>query len=124
MELDIEHLLRMAGGDVELADEVLDIFRTQAATWGRLLDPKLDASQWADAAHTLKGAALSIGAHDFAELCRKAEQLGRSGEASSVASSMMLSDVKAGLALTLDACARASHHLSKPGLRPSKTSNS
>ncbi|MEM8615622.1 MAG: hypothetical protein AAGF20_01680 [Pseudomonadota bacterium] len=65
MYLDIDHLLDMAGGDPELADEVLDIFRNQATTWGRLLDAAGPQSQWADAAHTLKGAALSIGAPHF-----------------------------------------------------------
>lgn len=117
MDLDIPHLMNMAGGDPELADEVLDIFRNQASVWGRLLDAKLPSEQWVDAVHTLRGAALSIGAHSFAETCEKAEHLGRMGEASHVAVATMLSDVKTELTQTLEACAKASHELSKPGLR-------
>ncbi|MCF6328771.1 MAG: Hpt domain-containing protein [Henriciella sp.] len=124
MDIDLDHLLAMAGGDPELADEVLDIFRNQAASWGRLLDASLPAQQWADAAHTLKGAALSIGAHELARACQAAEALGRSGDASHIQAATLISDVKTGLAVTLEACARASHELSKPGLRASKDENS
>lgn len=124
MELDLQHLLTMAGGDPELADEVLDIFRGQAEVWGRMLDASLPASQWADAAHTIKGAALSIGALEFAETCKTAETLGRSGQATRVRAATVLSDVKTGLAETIEACARASYALSKPGLRASKAPNS
>jgi len=124
MDIDLDHLLVMAGGDPELADEVLDIFRNQASSWGRMLDASLPAQQWADAAHTLKGAALSIGAHEFAETCQVAEALGRSGNASHVQAATAISDVKTGLAATIEACARASYELSKPGLRTSKAENS
>ena len=54
--LDRDHLNAMTGGDQSLAIEVIEIFRHQAEIWSRLLDPMADASQWADAAHTLKGA--------------------------------------------------------------------
>lgn len=124
MEIDLDHLLGMAGGDPDLAGEVLDIFRTQADTWGRLLDVNLPSHQWADAAHTLKGAALSIGAHQFAETCQVAERLGRTGEASRVEAATALSDVKTQLGDVIEACARASHDLSRPGFKASKDSNS
>ncbi len=124
MEIDLEHLLSMAGGDPALADEVLDIFRSQASVWGRLLDVDLPEQQWADAAHTLKGAALSIGAHEFAETCKKTEALGRQGGASRVAAATAISDVKSGLSETIEACARASHTLSMRGVRASKEPNS
>jgi len=124
MNIDLDHLLVMAGGDPELADEVLDIFRNQAASWGRLLDASLPADQWADAAHTLKGAALSIGAHEFAKTCQAAEALGRSGDVNRVQAATAISDIKTGLAETIEACARASYELSKPGLRASKDENS
>ena len=125
MEIDREHLLTMTGGDVDLADEVLDIFRNQAETWGRMLDPDLDQGQWADAAHTLKGAALSIGAHAFAEACAEVEQKGRSDTpVSRVEAATLLSSLKEGLTQAIEACARASYELSKPGLRRSKDSNS
>lgn len=102
----------MAGQDKGLAVEVLDIFRNQASTWGRLLDASLPQNEWADAAHTLKGAALSIGAHAFADQCAIAEQAGRGDEVSRVMAATLLSDVKTGLNETLDACASATHQLS------------
>lgn len=120
MYLDIDHLLDMAGGDPELADEVLDIFRNQATTWGRLLDAAGPQSQWADAAHTLKGAALSIGAPHFAATCQRVEGLGRGEPVSRVVAATALSELKSELSETLEACARASHALSRPGLRLSK----
>ncbi|GAB5457565.1 MAG: hypothetical protein Hens3KO_05950 [Henriciella sp.] len=124
MKIDVEHLMQMAGGDPELADEVLDIFRTQAETWGRMLNVDLPAQQWADAAHTLKGAALSIGAHKFAETCQIAERLGRDENPSRVQAASALSDVKSELGEVIEACARVSHVLSRPGLRASKDANS
>lgn len=124
MTIDVEHLMNMAGGDPELADEVLDIFRNQAETWGRMLDVDLPPAQWADAAHTLKGAALSIGAHEFAEICSTAETLGRAPDTSRVAAASALSDVKSGLGAVIEACAKVSHVLSRPGLRASKDLNS
>jgi HPt (histidine-containing phosphotransfer) domain-containing protein len=125
MEIDLEHLLNMTSGDVDLADEVLDIFRNQAETWGRMLDPDLPQAEWADAAHALKGAALSIGAKPFADACAAVEQKGRSeASISRVEAATDLSALKDGLTQTIEACARASYELSKPGLRRSNDSNS
>ena len=125
MEIDIEHLMSMTGGDADLADEGLDIFRNQAETWGRMLDPDLSQQQWADAAHALKGAALSIGAHAFAEECSQVEQKGRGEDTvSRVEAATLVSSLKDGLGQTIEACAKASYHLSKPGLRRSDDSNS
>lgn len=123
-QIDVDHLLTMTGQDPELADEILDIFREQSGMWARMLDPKLSASQWADAAHTIKGSALSIGAHELAQACLEAETLGRSGEASAVQAAVALGDVKSELTYALEAAARASYALSRPGLRASKDSNS
>ena len=122
--IDLEHLLTMTGGDVELADEVLDIFRSQSETWGRLLQADLPQQQWADAAHTLKGAALSIGAHSFAAQCAEVETVGRGATVSKTEAATHLSELKTQLSYVLEDCAQASHQLSKPGLRPSKTPNS
>ena len=123
-EIDLDQLLLMTGGDVDLAEEVIDIFRQQAEIWSRLLDPKAPAQQWADAAHTLKGAALSIGADDLAEACRKAEEAGRDLPPSPAGAALLLNEVKDALTATLEACGRATHALSRPGLRASKASNS
>ncbi|MGB3627678.1 MAG: Hpt domain-containing protein, partial [Henriciella sp.] len=123
-EIDIEHLLSMTGGDADLAEEVIDIFRQQAEIWSRLLDPRAPASQWADAVHTLKGAALSIGAHDLASVCQEAETAGRDLPPTTAGAALLLNDVKDQIAVTLEACGRATHALSRPGLRASKASNS
>ena len=125
MEIDIDHLMSMTGGAADLADEVLDIFRNQAETWGRVLDPELGQREWADAAHALKGAALSIGAHEFAEECSRVEQKGRGEDPiGRVEAAPLLSSLKDGLVQAIEACANASYHLSKPGLRRSNDSNS
>ncbi len=72
--VDFEHLERFAAGDRQVIDEVLAIFREQAGMWLRLLDPAVANSAWRDAAHTLKGSALGVGAHDLAAACAAAEQ--------------------------------------------------
>lgn len=125
MQLDIDHLLNMTGGDADLADEVLEIFRSQAETWGRMLTAEQGQKHWADAAHTLKGAALSIGAAEFAEACAKVEQRGRGDETvSKIEAATLLSSLKDDLVHVIEACAKASYELSKPGLRRSNDSNS
>jgi HPt (histidine-containing phosphotransfer) domain-containing protein len=72
--VDFKYLEGYAGGDQALVDEVLALFREQAAMWLRLLDPKAEDSAWRDAAHTLKGSALGVGAHDLAGACAAAER--------------------------------------------------
>lgn len=125
MQLDLDHLMSMTGGDVDLADEVLDIFRSQAETWGKMLNADRTQHEWADAAHTLKGAALSIGATDFADSCADVEKKGRGGVViSRVEAATLLSGLKDELGHVIEACAAASYELSKPGLRTSNASNS
>ncbi len=110
--LDREHLKAMTGGDSELAAEVIDIFREQAQLWSRLLDPKAEARQWADAAHTLKGAALSIGAIQLARTCERAEKAGRSEPLPSLtAIAVMLGDIRDSLSQTLEEAAKVAYDL-------------
>ena len=71
--VDFAHLESYAAGDVVLIEEVLSMFREQAALWVRLLDPFGPEGGWRDAAHTLKGAALGVGAFGLAEACGAAE---------------------------------------------------
>ena len=61
--VDLDQLRTMTSGDAELAVEALAIFRSQADLWGRMLDGNGDRQQWADACHTIKGAARSVGAY-------------------------------------------------------------
>lgn len=116
--LDLDHLSSMTGGDTELSLEVIGIFREQAQLWSRLLDPRAEARQWADAAHTLKGASLGIGALKLAAACERAEKAGRSDTAPSPAhASVLLGDVKDALGETLEAAARAVYDLASAAKR-------
>ena len=83
--VDFAHLESYAAGDAALIEEVLSMFREQAALWVRLLDPFGPHEGWRDAAHTLKGASLGVGAFQLAEACDAAEQgAGADGGAKSV----------------------------------------
>ena len=74
--VDFRHLETFAAGDQAVVDEVLAIFREQAAMWMRLLDPAAEGEAWRDAAHTLKGSALGVGAFALADECEAAELAG------------------------------------------------
>ena len=65
------YLEGFAAGDSDVVDEVLGLFREQAAIWG----PMLEAGQpgWRDAAHTVKGMARGIGAFALGDACEAAE---------------------------------------------------
>ncbi len=71
--VDFGHLESFAAGDGALIDEVLALFREQTVIWMRLLDPAGDPGAYRDAAHTLKGASLGVGAFDLAKACGEAE---------------------------------------------------
>jgi HPt (histidine-containing phosphotransfer) domain-containing protein len=71
--VDFTYLEGFAAGDQGVVDEVLAIFREQASMWLRLLDPAVEGEAWRDAAHTLKGSALGVGAGALAEACSAAE---------------------------------------------------
>jgi HPt (histidine-containing phosphotransfer) domain-containing protein len=74
--VDFAYLEGYAAGDQAVVDEVLALFREQAELWMRLLDPAAPGQGWRDAAHTLKGSALGIGAGVLAEACAQAEAAG------------------------------------------------
>ena len=124
-KIDQDHLLMMTGNDVELAVEVLGIFRQQADTWGRLLDAGAEPDQWADACHTIKGAARGIGAEELAQACEAGETRGRTGDVSKTEAAVLISTVKDRLTETLEALAFVEHQLSSSApLRASKDPNS
>lgn len=126
--LDAEHLKTMTSGDAGLAAEVIGIFRHQAEIWGRMLSAREPVQNWTDAVHTLKGAALGIGAIRLARVCDVAERLGRSGEPGMTAAAVALGDVRDVLAQTLEVAARAAHQLAVSedfsAVRVSNASNS
>lgn len=123
--LDTDHLDMMTGADADLAAEVVGIFQHQAEVWGRMLSAGEPPETWADAAHTIKGAALGVGAKRLAEACAQAETLGRSGEVSRAQAALVLADVREQLNLALEAAARRTHELAgSAGFSASKASNS
>lgn len=110
--LDKAHLSAMTGADPGLASEILDLFGEQVVVWSRLLDPKEEASRWADAAHSLKGASLGIGAIRLAAACERAERAGRQAPAPSPThAAVLLNDIKDCLGDVLEAAARTAHEL-------------
>ena len=63
--VEFSYLESFAGGDSQVVDEVLDLFREQSAIWGAMLSP--DHEGWRDAVHTLKGAARGVGAFQLGD---------------------------------------------------------
>src|SRR3990167_3642828 len=116
--MDLDHLAAMTGNDTDLGIEVIEIIQHQAQLWSRLLDPRLEARDWSDAAHTLKGASLGIGALKLAAACEKAEKAGRNETLPSPAhAAVLLGDIKDALGETLEAAARAAYELASAGRR-------
>ena len=112
--VDFAHLERYAGHDQALVDEVLGIFREQAAMWLRLLDPLAAGEAWRDAAHSLKGSALGVGAFALADECEAAEQVTGAGE---VERRMALDHVRDALDLALADVAAYAHEQALRSLR-------
>ena len=71
--VDFAYLETYAAGDLGLVDEVLGLFREQAALWAPLMDPHHPSEGWRDAVHTLKGASRGVGAFALGEACEAAE---------------------------------------------------
>jgi HPt (histidine-containing phosphotransfer) domain-containing protein len=109
--VDLDQLRTMTSGDAELAAEALAIFRSQADLWGRMLDGGGDRQTWADACHTIKGAARSVGAMALGDACARAEELGRSGESSPARDGVALSEVKDRLGEAIEVIASLEHQL-------------
>jgi hypothetical protein len=72
--VDFGYLEGFAAGDQQVVDEVLALFREQAALWSGLLDPATEG--WRDAVHTIKGASRGVGAFALGEVCEAAERGG------------------------------------------------
>lgn len=102
----------MTGGDVELAREVLEIFKHQSEIWGRMLIADAPNEQWADAAHSIKGAARSIGAMALGEACNAAEERGRTGNASVAEASVLINAIKDRMIEATESIAKVEHQLS------------
>jgi HPt (histidine-containing phosphotransfer) domain-containing protein len=74
------------------------------------------AERWADAAHTIKGAALGIGANSLAEACRICEARGRSETPpSETEAALLINDIRDVLYPTLETVAKIIHEISVSG---------
>jgi HPt (histidine-containing phosphotransfer) domain-containing protein len=78
--LDLEHLRRYTLDDKSLESELLALFRVHARVQLDLLSIATLPADFSHAAHTLKGAALGIGANAIAATTRQLEKLGFPGE--------------------------------------------
>ena len=116
--VDFAHLEAYAAGDVDLVDEVLGLFGEQAQMWLPLLDPAGPPEGWRDAAHTLKGSALGVGACVLAQACDAAE-----AEASPEAGlrSLQLDRIRTALDAALHDIAAYRHERALQSLRGSRT---
>lgn len=70
--VDFGHLEAYTLNDTLVMEEVLRLFQQQCDLWAPLLTT--DHEGWRDAAHTLKGAALGIGANALGEAAGAAEK--------------------------------------------------
>jgi HPt (histidine-containing phosphotransfer) domain-containing protein len=77
--VDLVHLSRYTLGDRALEREVLELFRAQASIYLERLEAAQSAQEWREAAHSLKGSAVAIGAWRTAAAAERAEA--SSGEA-------------------------------------------
>ncbi len=111
------HLERYAAGDQALVDEVLEIFRQQAEIWMRLLDPSAPDEAWRDAAHSLKGSALGVGAFALADECEAAE---RSAGARLAERTILLDQIRGALDAALADIAAYAHERALQSLRSPK----
>jgi HPt (histidine-containing phosphotransfer) domain-containing protein len=71
--LDLEHLRRSVASDLRLELEVLQLFRRQANEAMTSIRSAREANGLRDAAHTLRGSALAVGAWRVAELATVVE---------------------------------------------------
>src|ERR1051325_5161402 len=74
--VDLGHLARYTGGEAALDAEILQLFATQSAGMLRELGGMLemrDAIRWRQIVHSLKGAAMGIGAFGLADAAAEAE---------------------------------------------------
>jgi len=71
--IDLVRLARQTGGDRALEEEVLHLFLKQAKAIGKAMRGGIDADQCRRQAHTLKGAARSVGAGAIADTAKAVE---------------------------------------------------
>lgn len=73
--IDRAYLARFTLGNAALEREVLELFAAQVPLYVLQLRAAVTHKAWKDAAHTIKGSALAVGAHRLASLAQVAERL-------------------------------------------------
>lgn len=73
--VDLAHLSRYTLGARDLEREVLELFCDQSGVYLEQLSKSASDQHWREAAHSLKGSALAIGAWAVAEAAARAERL-------------------------------------------------
>jgi len=74
--IDVAHLQRATLEDTALEREVLDLFLRQSGLLAAHMLEGAGGDRWREAAHTLKGSALGVGAFPLAALAAAAELTG------------------------------------------------
>lgn len=74
--IDLVYLSSQTMGDRALENEILGMFAAQLPQYAKLIETSVDREEMFRAAHTLKGAARSVGAFQLAELSAEIEQSG------------------------------------------------
>jgi len=77
--VDMKHLHQYTGDDLGLELEIFGLFRQQVQIWLKMLVASADSESWGAAAHSLKGSARGLGAHQLAAACEAAEVVVLSG---------------------------------------------
>lgn len=75
--VDLVHLSRLTMGDRKLEFEILRMFASQIPQFVNLLEKSTSEESIMRSAHTIKGAARSIGAFKLANMAEDTEQLGQ-----------------------------------------------
>jgi len=74
--VDLGHLGHYTMGDVKLERELLRMFSSEAGQMRANLDGDRDVAEWKMTCHTLKGAAMAVGAFAIAKVARALEEAG------------------------------------------------
>lgn len=74
--IDLVYLSSQTMGDRALESEILGMFAAQLPQYAKLIETSENSEEMFRAAHTLKGAARSVGAFQLAELSAEIEQSG------------------------------------------------
>jgi HPt (histidine-containing phosphotransfer) domain-containing protein len=72
--IDRVYLARFTLNNADLEREVLELFAAQAPIYLQQLEAAATPKAWKDAAHTIKGSAAAVGAHNLARMAERAEQ--------------------------------------------------